>query len=636
MLKLFSLLLGLFITLNLQASAVYAQETCTPIWVADAGRCFATIRVPGKCAVDSQQPINANSQAECESAPNQGSSTHQPSATSSEVDYNAVATGVGAVGGCLTGGLIGLIGGPVGAIVGCVVGGGALGGGTYVVTQQNPRAVQDVVKEVTQTVLPTEPKPNEPEFLSALRISQLIFENCGESNEACSNSVRQCLIGEQGDIYESTVKACVEIYSRIAVRELGRPPAVLVVPSATPAVVVPSATPAVVPSATVPSSQRTVMSTATEEGAGCDGQDSVWGIWNKSTGELIEEKQRYPNDPQCGYKDSTDAQVGENKDQQSAPPPKPTVESVILKAGGSDVNVPIVNGVAKYNINLVDLCKKLDPTGSSDKCNEASLAKLLTQTPMLIEAHLKYTNGEVKKVALSIKPSARIIACSECGGKNQPCCLGSNQCSKDGDSTPGDKCQTGLTCGTDKATGKIATCRDPQEVGSSGRCKTYPGNDGQGLKDGETVCNSSDGKRYECKCDSQDCVAVETGYCDYSKAPEGRGAEGVCDTTEAIKHPQRCVNGRYVECRCDSSGCGWTNDNGPCGSNPTQKAASCKACGADNSCPSNERCVGPDNPTTDQSSPFYGRGRCIKETEKNAGRNGSDVCGSYWSLTPRS
>src|SRR3989338_1596805 len=30
-------------------------------------------------------------------------------------------------------------------------------------------------------------------------------------------------------------------------------------------------------------------------------------------------------------------------------------------------------------------------------------------------------------------------------------------------------------------------------------------------------------------------------------------------------HPQRCVNGRFVQCFCDSQGCTWQHDNGTCG-----------------------------------------------------------------------
>ncbi len=65
----------------------------------------------------------------------------------------------------------------------------------------------------------TPPAQPATQSLSAETISQIISADCEPENQKCIDGVRQCLSIEQGDIDESTIKACFELYTNNAQRK---------------------------------------------------------------------------------------------------------------------------------------------------------------------------------------------------------------------------------------------------------------------------------------------------------------------------------------------------------------------------------------------------------------------------------
>ncbi|OGE72827.1 hypothetical protein A3H40_02055 [Candidatus Daviesbacteria bacterium RIFCSPLOWO2_02_FULL_38_15] len=284
--------------------------------------------------------------------------------------------------------------------------------------------------------------------------------------------------------------------------------------------------------------------------------------------------------------------------QQTPVTPRPTIKTVLIH------DRPVTEfpgGIARNITNLEHLCKDKNPN-----CKKENIT---SQTVIPVTITMQDERGNTLytvNLNLKVKSNSQRF-CASCGAKNQPCCKGENQCSKDGDSGVGDKCERGLVCGTaaddtctkaNAAAGRCqikTACRDPQEVGVpdangviQGRCRTYQkgnqtenlaGNDGQGLKEGETTCTSGK-ERVECSCDSQACTAIKTGVCEGFSYDDSAAVAGTCDQTEFLNgHPQRCVriptgspydgdpnkgDKRLRQCFCDSGGCTWQHDNGAC------------------------------------------------------------------------
>lgn len=118
-------------------------------------------------------------------------------------------------------------------------------------------------------------------------------------------------------------------------------------------------------------------------------------------------------------------------------------------------------------------------------------------------------------------------------------------------------------------------------------CSNVKGSNGQDLKQGQTVCSNSN--RYVCECSASGCTARAFGTCGDYTTPGS--FSGTCNQAEYDRgHPQRCVDGRFKQCICDSQGCGWQHDNGACtAGDPNAKKAVGVVCSSASECSSN-RC----------------------------------------------
>lgn len=265
----------------------------------------------------------------------------------------------------------------------------------------------------------------------------------------------------------------------------------------------------------------------------------------------------------CGFS-------GRQDQGQTQRPDPPVIKKVLI------YNRPVIefpNGIARNVINLEHLCQDTIP---GCKTENITAQTLIPVTIKMLDGNGREIEAYRVTLKLRIKANSQKF-CGSCGGKNQPCCKGENQCNPGGGNNTGSLCTTGLVCGTDATTGKIPTCRDPQEVGEkTGRCT----NDrGEKMIVGETTCNNKK-ERVECKCDSQGCNLEKTGVCAGFSYNDSGAVGGQCDQTEFLNgHPQRCISiptgspyendpnkgeKRFRQCFCYSDGCVWTKDNGSC------------------------------------------------------------------------
>ncbi|MBI2600969.1 hypothetical protein HYW42_03370 [Candidatus Daviesbacteria bacterium] len=449
--------------------------------------------------------------------------------------------------------------------------------------------------EKSVPVTPSQPsKPNEILNLNAMQISTAIRDLCGEDKEKCRDEVKSCVSGLKEDITKSTIESCFKVYTVKAeqertsvqplpeVRQASEGNSVITgnydCEKATDnnafcsnkygngSLCIPAGRKTddgcTAPSQTSQSTERTdtrevsppqvapraAVSPTEEEGPGCDGVDSVWGIWEKGDdgtfSKLKQVKSRSTNDPQCGFKLSQ-AQQDEiavlEKDRQQAQQQaeKPKIKEV--KVNGNQVDIKNT----KVKLNLLDLCKKLDSS-----CTEKTLK------PVTLDIELKFTDGSTKRIALILKPAGSLGKKDEAKGLIQ---IGQSGCTQDSQCQipSGDSrgyCCTGSSCGDKK-----------------GKCTT---------KDGSLTSSSSNSG---------------------SSAPSSNKGSG-----ESCKSNKECRDGLICIGENDSRDFGLPKDK--CYPNP--KTSSKLPDGAD--CVSNAQCVSGDCRTGGTcDTPGGCKGKCI-------------------------